>query len=583
MDDLQVRHAMSIDDAYVVERVLARGERGITELVTLDGAGPFVRKRMPHAAARRMVWAALAECSSPYLPRVQATYDMPDEFVAVYDFVAGETLSDVMNRRGKLSLDEVADIVAAVFNAASDLHAHHVVHADIAPSNIIVAADGAHLIDFDIARMTYDAPASGEQTWGTYGFAAPEQHGFAPIDTRSDIYAIGRLAGYLLVGTLLDERTYEAALRCTGLVPEAVCSVLGRACAFEPSARFQTADALASAFADAVRGEASDMGPEDSSEMPSSISAATSRHAADVAEKPPLSTDDAGRTELSGAETGHASSKSSHMSSATRRMLVGVLAVVVVVLGALGFWMLGGRAQDSGTDAHDDASPVATATDDLSGFSDAPDELGGSALPESSEPASEEAQACLKIVDSGWSVDAAGYINYGVAIQNTSEDLTIEFPAYTITGRSEDGSILYSDTQALSVIYPGETRYFGSIAGNGNAPATVEFATVAPYEWAVSTAAGRPSTFDIAHLSAVSNGIGGTSITGEVTMTSKGNDAEGASNIELTLIARNDSGSIVYGADAFITMPAEGAATPFEIFCYDLPSYSSFEIYAQPW
>ena len=37
---------MSIDDAYTVERVLAQGKSGMTEIVTIDGTGPFIRKRI---------------------------------------------------------------------------------------------------------------------------------------------------------------------------------------------------------------------------------------------------------------------------------------------------------------------------------------------------------------------------------------------------------------------------------------------------------------------------------------------------------------------------------------------------------
>ncbi len=47
MNDSQLMHAMSLDDTYRVEQVLARGEDAITEL------------------ARRNVWSALTECSSP--------------------------------------------------------------------------------------------------------------------------------------------------------------------------------------------------------------------------------------------------------------------------------------------------------------------------------------------------------------------------------------------------------------------------------------------------------------------------------------------------------------------------------------
>ncbi len=40
-------HAMSLDDSYRVERVLAHDKVGVTELVFLDDAGPFIRKRIP--------------------------------------------------------------------------------------------------------------------------------------------------------------------------------------------------------------------------------------------------------------------------------------------------------------------------------------------------------------------------------------------------------------------------------------------------------------------------------------------------------------------------------------------------------
>ena len=59
MDDKQAMHAMSIDDAYHVERTLARGPSGVTELVSIDGNGPFVRKKIPSPLAQRNVWAEM--------------------------------------------------------------------------------------------------------------------------------------------------------------------------------------------------------------------------------------------------------------------------------------------------------------------------------------------------------------------------------------------------------------------------------------------------------------------------------------------------------------------------------------------
>lgn len=77
LNEEQVMHALGIDDAYHVERTLAEGRTGVTQRVTIDGSGPFVRKKIPSSLANRAVWAALADCDSPRLPQVVATYEMP--------------------------------------------------------------------------------------------------------------------------------------------------------------------------------------------------------------------------------------------------------------------------------------------------------------------------------------------------------------------------------------------------------------------------------------------------------------------------------------------------------------------------
>lgn len=100
MDDKQAMHAMSIDDAYHVERTLARGPSGVTELVSIDGNGPFVRKKIPSPLAQRNVWAVLSACQSNRLPRVEATYELPDRFVIVYDYVPGSTLAQIVEEKG---------------------------------------------------------------------------------------------------------------------------------------------------------------------------------------------------------------------------------------------------------------------------------------------------------------------------------------------------------------------------------------------------------------------------------------------------------------------------------------------------
>lgn len=122
LNDAQVMHAMALDDMYHVQRVLARGAGELTELVTIEDAGPFVRKKGPGEMARRDVWSALGQCSCARLPRVEATYELPDQFVVVYDYVPGQTVEALVKERGTLPEADAARIACEVCEAAGALH-----------------------------------------------------------------------------------------------------------------------------------------------------------------------------------------------------------------------------------------------------------------------------------------------------------------------------------------------------------------------------------------------------------------------------------------------------------------------------
>ena len=167
MDNEQIMHAMSLDDSYRVERVLAHDKVGVTELVFLDDAGPFIRKRIPKQLANRGMWAALAGIGCRRLPRIEATYEMPDEYVVVHDFIPGSTLGEEVESKGRLEAQGAVHVALDLCEAAGTLHEHGIVHTDITPSNVIIAADGAHLIDFGIARLISDEGRSDMENLGT--------------------------------------------------------------------------------------------------------------------------------------------------------------------------------------------------------------------------------------------------------------------------------------------------------------------------------------------------------------------------------------------------------------------------------
>ena len=102
--------AIELDDSFTLVRVLAETPGGRTELVRRSGATDLlVRKRMPTALANESAWRALEDVSHPRLPQLRELYWLPDVLVAVYDFVPGRSLRDLVAERGCIAPAEAVD------------------------------------------------------------------------------------------------------------------------------------------------------------------------------------------------------------------------------------------------------------------------------------------------------------------------------------------------------------------------------------------------------------------------------------------------------------------------------------------
>lgn len=530
MNDQQVIHALGLDDAYHVERVLASGPSGVTELVTLDGSGPFVRKRIPTGLARRGVWATLVECGCARLPRVQATYEMPDEFVVVCDFVPGENLEQLVASRGRLPQADAFRVVSQLCEAVSALHAHGIIHRDVSPANVIVAADGAHLIDLGIARFRSEGVTHDTTQLGTRGFASPEQCGYAQTDARSDVYSLGRILGYLLTGVLPetpDTAEYERVLADEDVVSPEAREIVRRASALEPSRRYQSAEDLSAA-----------LGGEKST-------------AAEASEAPGV--------------------PSAFAPVPRRRNWLKVLfAAMAVVAFLVAIALL--LVQTFGAGEKNSDAP---AVDEPAASTPAPEAKSmGNVAPTAETPE-------LEIVESGWSVDAQGYVHYALELRNPG-DVAVDYPGFTVTGRDETGAVLFSQDQVLSAIPAGGTVFWGDLAGNrGTPPAEVEFTPLEVQDYQVGMTSGGAS-FSVSGVRPVTDGLGGDKFVGEVTTVSD-DGADFGNQVALSLVLRDGSGAIVAGAAGFASRPSVGESTSFEIMAPDMPEYATYEVYALQW
>lgn len=531
-------HALGIDDAYTVDRVLASGPGGVTELVSLDGSVPFIRKRIPAKLARRGVWATLPECGCARLPHVAVTYEMPDEFVVVCDFVPGQNLEQLVAERGRLPEKDAFRLVSQLCEAVSALHAHGIIHRDISPANVIVAADGVHLIDLGIARFRNEGVTHDTTQLGTRGFASPEQCGYAQTDARSDVYSLGRVLGYLLTGVLPetpDTAEYERALADDDVVSPGARQIVQRASALEPSRRYQSAAALAAAL-----GGEKDAAPAASAVAPPTFEPSSRR-------------------------------------SGWVKVLLAVMAAVAFV-AAVAIILVQALGQDAG----EKGSPAAAApADEPAASAPAADDEPEPDDDAATAPAPSDATADLEIVESGWSADSQGYVHYAVGLRNNG-DVTVVTPGFTITGRDASGRVVFSDEQILSILEPGATAYWGFQAGNGAEPATVDFAPIEPQGYQLEAGA-EASRFSVSGTNVVPDGIGGTNFTGDVTTEFAGDQVLGGGQVAIVVVLRDETGAIVGGDASFVSAPAEGEPASFEVHMYDVPDYASYDVYALEW
>ncbi|MET8358305.1 serine/threonine-protein kinase [Micromonospora sp. NPDC005171] len=197
------------------------------------------------------------------LVRVHAVGELPDgRPYAVLAWADGGSLRDRL-ALGEISVPAALRLLGEVCAGVSVLHRHGVVHRDLTPGNILFHATGAasgteRVLIADLGLAKALAAASGlTARAGTPGYMAPEQDDpGAVIDTRADVYGLGRLGIRLLAADPGPDRPRPAgALRLRDGVPARVAAVLVCATAHRPGDRYPDAAALHAALdrATAVR------------------------------------------------------------------------------------------------------------------------------------------------------------------------------------------------------------------------------------------------------------------------------------------------------------------------------------------
>lgn len=276
------KDGVELDTDYLLGEVLGTGGMGVVYSAIQRSLGRRVAIKIPHPelasdrlVTRRFRTEARA-CSRIDHKNVVRVIDFGGEDGALFlamQHVAGAPLEDLVREHGPLETSVATDLATQLLAALDAAHTAGIIHADIKTGNVLVETltDGtlrAVVIDFGLARFCDERSLHDpREISGTPDYLAPELiRGGAPT-VASDLYAAGVVLYELLSGStpfgggtateILDRQLADAvvppSLRCPDRnIPRVVESIVMRALAKAPSARFVSAAEFGAALSAAI-------------------------------------------------------------------------------------------------------------------------------------------------------------------------------------------------------------------------------------------------------------------------------------------------------------------------------------------
>ncbi len=178
----------------------------------------------------------------------------------VQEFLAGEDLHDVIQRRERLTSQVKIDYLLQVARGLAHAHSQGVIHRDIKPANVRVLDDGTvKIMDFGIAKLASAETQLTQKgvTMGTASYLPPEQVRGGELDHRADIFSYGVLAYELLtyerpfrgntLSALVYQILYKVPLPVSAVwseCPEALSELVARCLEKKPERRFASLEEL---------------------------------------------------------------------------------------------------------------------------------------------------------------------------------------------------------------------------------------------------------------------------------------------------------------------------------------------------
>ena len=214
-----------------------------------------------------------ASIKHPHVITIYRAGDDDGLLFITMDYIDGTDLRSLIEREGRLEPRAAADVVSQVASALDAAHEHGLVHRDVKPANILMAADGgghhAYLTDFGLTKQTTSESGMTKTGMfvGTLDYVPPEQLQGGSLDARADVYSLGCVLYQALTGQVPYPRDSEPAklwahmgepppsvLEQAPNLPPQFEDVIKRAMAKEPNERYLSAGDLGRAAVAASEG-----------------------------------------------------------------------------------------------------------------------------------------------------------------------------------------------------------------------------------------------------------------------------------------------------------------------------------------